>query len=323
MSGERSSNFQTFGPGSVTLDADAQDAIVAEGLTKRYGKHAVVDGLSFVVGRGRVVGFLGPNGSGKTTTLRMLTGLVRPHGGSATVLARPLAELGAVARRIGTLVEAPGFYGGNSGRTNLRIHARLAGVSDQRVEAVLGQVGLLEHARKKVEKYSLGMRQRLGIANALLTDPELLILDEPMNGLDPAGTAALRELLISVAHGGGTVFISSHQLGEIQAMCDEVVLINHGRLVQQGPVEGLTGRSARQLVVTPELERTAAVLAAAGLAASVERDCVIVVGAGHGERIGRALMAEQIPISALHEENETLEALFVELTDSAEGWIDP
>lgn len=313
---------EEMGGGSPAAAAvrEGDDAIVVEGLTRRYGKRVVVDDLSFTVPRGRIVGFLGPNGSGKTTTLRMLTGLVRPHGGVAMVLGRPIAEIGAVAGRYGALIEAPAFYERNSGRMNLRIQARLTGAGDDRVDELIAHVGLGEHARKKVGDYSLGMRQRLAIANALLTDPELLLLDEPGNGLDPAGVAALRDLLKDFARRGGTVLVSSHLLAEIEATCDEVVVIDHGRLVVQGPVADLVARGARHVVVTADHARTAAVLSEAGLAARADGGRVVVTGGGGGEAIGQALLEARIAISALYEEHDSLESVFVRITETGESW---
>ncbi len=219
-------------------------------LSKNYKKIRAVDGLTMQVPRGVVVGFLGPNGAGKTTTMRILMGLVKPAGGSATMLGVPVDEHTAeIRRRIGTLIESPFFYPTHTGRTNLRIQAKLAGVADNRVDSVLEIVELSGRAKSKYSTYSLGMKQRLGIANALLTDQELMLLDEPTNGLDPAGIVEIRKLLRNLTGDGRTVFVSSHLLAEIQQMCDYVIILNKGRQVACGSVSDLVAKG-RELVAT-------------------------------------------------------------------------
>jgi len=208
------------------------------GLTKRFGSLPVVDDLSCTVGPG-VTGFLGPNGAGKTTTLRMLLGLVRPTAGTATIAGRPYAELPEPRRVVGALLEAAGFHPGRTARNHLLILAELGGVAPARVDAVLDEVGLTADADRRVGGYSLGMRQRLGLAAALLGDPEVLILDEPGNGLDPAGMAWLRSLLRDLAGQGRTVIVSSHVLAEVAQTVDRVVILNAGRLRFAGPLDEL------------------------------------------------------------------------------------
>ncbi|WP_433211523.1 ATP-binding cassette domain-containing protein [Dactylosporangium sp. CS-047395] len=213
------------------------------GLSKRYGRRTVVDGLTFDVPAGAVTGFLGPNGAGKTTTLRMLVGLVRPSAGEALIDGRRYDQLPDPRRTVGALLEASGFHPGRSGRDHLRILADAAKLPARRVDAVLDEVGLVEAAGSRVRTYSLGMRQRLGLAGALLGDPGLLVLDEPANGLDPAGMAWLRALLRRRAAENRTVLVSSHVLAEIAQTADRIVIVHNGHLNHVGPVE-------------PDLERT-------------------------------------------------------------------
>ncbi len=219
-------------------------ALTAIALTKRFGDATAVDGLSFELEAGSVTGFLGPNGAGKTTTLRMLLGLARPTSGRALVFGRPFAELRRPATRVGAMLEAADLHPGRSGLDHLRVLAAVAHVRRSRVEAVLADVDLSGAARRRVATYSLGMRQRLGLAAALLGDPELLILDEPANGLDPAGVRWLRDFLRDFAGEGRTVFVSSHHLAEIARTVDRAVIIDRGRLVADAPLGDLTGRGA-------------------------------------------------------------------------------
>ncbi len=214
--------------------------IEATGLTKQYGHVLAVDQLSFTVERGQVVGFLGPNGAGKTTTLRMLLGLVRPNAGSATINGRPYAGLSDPLRRVGAVLEASSFQPGRTARNHLRIEALVAGVDAARVGVVLDLVGLGDAADRRVRGFSLGMRQRLSLATALLADPEALILDEPANGLDPEGVRWLRDLLRGLAAEGTAVLVSSHILAEVAQTVDSVIIINHGRMVAQAPIAELT-----------------------------------------------------------------------------------
>jgi ABC-2 type transport system ATP-binding protein len=209
------------------------------GLTKEFGRVRAVEGLTFEVPPGKVTGFLGPNGAGKTTTLRMLLGLVRPTSGEALIDGQPYAELPRPRRVVGAVLEATGCQPGRRGRDHLRILAQVTGVQGSRVDEVLDQVGLTEHAHRRVGGYSLGMRQRLGLAAALLGDPEVLLLDEPANGLDPAGMAWLRGLLREFAASGRTIVLSSHVLSEVAQTVDEVVIIHEGQLRFAGPLPDL------------------------------------------------------------------------------------
>ena len=214
--------------------------IEATGLTKRYGAVLAVDQLSFSVEAGQIVGFLGPNGAGKTTTLRMLLGLVRADAGSATIGGLGYRDLPAPSHQVGAVLEAASFHPGRTARNHLRVQALAADVNAARIEDVLDVVGLTDAADRRVGGFSLGMRQRLGLAAALLADPEVLILDEPTNGLDPEGVRWLRTLLRDMASGGTTVLVSSHILAEVAQTVDSVIIINHGRTVAQAPITPLT-----------------------------------------------------------------------------------
>ena len=219
----------------------APSVLRTRALSKRYGSRLAVDKLDLEVGRGELFGFLGPNGAGKTTTIRMALGLIAPTGGSAEVLGRDVRSHRAeVLPRVGALVESPALYGYMSGRDNLRaVGDVLGGVASRRVDEVLETVSLKGREHDKVKTYSMGMKQRLGLAIALLNDPDLLILDEPANGLDPAGIVEMRDLLRELASSGKTVFISSHVLSEVQQICTRVAIINHGRLIRVAPVAEL------------------------------------------------------------------------------------
>jgi ABC-2 type transport system ATP-binding protein len=214
--------------------------IQIQGLTKRYGPVTAVDDLSFEVRPGTITGFLGPNGAGKTTTLRMLLGLVAPDAGSATINGQHYTELPEPLHQVGAVLEASSFHPGRTARAHLRIQALAADADPSRIEDVLDLVGLTDAAGRRVGGFSLGMRQRLGLATALLADPEVLILDEPANGLDPEGIRWLRGLLRGFAAEGGTVLVSSHMLAEVAQTIDSVVIADHGRLLAQGPVAELT-----------------------------------------------------------------------------------
>ena len=239
-------------------------------LTKVFGRHTAVDRISFGIEPGRVTGFLGPNGAGKSTTLRMILGLVTPTSGEALVLEQRYASLVDPLRKVGAVLDTNQFHPHRNGRNHLRIYAAATGIEPRRVEEVLELVNLTDAAHKKVGQYSLGMRQRLGIAAALLGDPRVLVLDEPANGLDPAGIRWLRGVLRSFAAGGRTVFVSSHLLAEISELADDIVLINKGRLITQAPVHDLLTRTAAEVrVETPQPERLRDALASAGIAATL------------------------------------------------------
>jgi len=223
---------------------DREPVVTASSLTKRYGEFAAIDDITFSLGAGSITGFLGPNGAGKTTTLRLLLGLAEPTVGEALVFGRPYRALDHPVWRVGAVLESNDFHPGRSGRDHLRTLALAAEVSSKRVDEVLAMVELESAAERRVKTYSLGIRQRLGLAAALLGDPELLVLDEPANGLDPAGVHWLRQFLRQFADRGGTVLVSSHMLAEAAQTVDQVVIINRGRLVTSGPLDQLTARGA-------------------------------------------------------------------------------
>jgi len=293
--------------------------IEVEHLTKRYGTTLAVEDLSFTVSPGTVSGFLGPNGAGKSTTLRSILGLVHPTSGRTAVLGRPYRELDRPAHRVGAVLETFDAHPGRSGRNHLRVLAAAAGVPASRVDEVLEQVDLAGAARRRVKGYSLGMRQRLGLAAGLLGDPEVLVLDEPANGLDPQGIRWLRDLLRSLAAEGRTVLISSHVLAEIAQTVDNVVIIHRGRLVQQASmaeVEAMAAGATR--VRSPDAERLAAALRAAGLEARALGDGVLAVVAPP-ERVGEIAAAHGVVLHELTTERATLEEIFLELTATEEA----
>ncbi|HET8787367.1 MAG TPA: ABC transporter ATP-binding protein, partial [Actinomycetes bacterium] len=256
-------------------------AISVQGLTKRFGDVLAVDQLDFGVDPGTVTGFLGPNGAGKTTTLRMLLGLVAPTSGTATIGGRPYRELADPARRVGAVLEASGFHPGRTARDHLRVLATAAGVAPGRVDEVLEQTGLAAAGRRRVGGFSLGMRQRLGLAAALLGDPEVLVLDEPANGLDPEGVRWLRGLVRGLADQGRTVLVSSHALAEVAQTVDQVVIIDRGRLVAQSTLAALTAGADRTVRVrTPQPEALRDLLVARGARATLDGpDRLVVAGA--------------------------------------------
>jgi ABC-type multidrug transport system ATPase subunit len=294
--------------------------IETRALTKRYGDAIVaVDDLALRVRRGEVYGFLGPNGAGKTTTLRMLLGLVRPTSGQATVLGAAPGSPEGLAR-IGALVEAPAFYPYLSGRDNLRVLAGHAGVGEDRVEAVLAEVRLSDRADDRSATYSLGMKQRLGVAAALLKDPELLILDEPTNGLDPAGMAEMRDFMRSLGEGGRTLVLSSHLMGEIEQVCDRVGVVRDGSLVAEGTVEQLRGRAGLRVRAEPlsEAARVVEAIPAVDAVTSVDGVLDVAVDTAQAPVINRALVEAGIAVSALYPQKASLEDVFLELTTNGD-----
>jgi ABC-2 type transport system ATP-binding protein len=292
-------------------------AIEIEQLTKRYGPTLAVDGLSFTVEPGRIVAFLGPNGAGKTTTLRALLGLIRPTSGSATVGGRRFVELEDPVRTVGAVLDGGMLHPGRSGRNHLRMLARSAGIGGDRVDELLRLVGLEDAADRRAGGYSLGMRQRLGLAAALLGDPGVLVLDEPANGLDPQGIRWLRDFLRSLAAEGRAVLVSSHVLAEVAQTADEVVVIAKGRSVAQAPLAELlaTGRGgAGTRVAGPDVERLAELLRADGADVASAGDHAIVVRDRSGEQVGRAIAEHRVVISELGAASSSLEEVFFELT---------
>ena len=312
------------GDTTITPAATAEVAVATHGLTKRFrGGQLAVDGLDMVVPRGAVYGFLGPNGSGKTTTIRMLLGLVFPTSGSHELLATAMPSGAArVLPRVGSLVEGPAFYSQLSGRANLaRIDAVDAtadpGTATARVSAALERVGLLAAAKKHYRAYSLGMKQRLAIAASLLQPRELIILDEPTNGLDPQGTREVRTLIREIATDGVTVLVSSHLLAEVEQICSHVGVMRTGRLVFQGTLEEMRTRGAARVEVrTTDPERALGVLKSLGLAdiRAGSGEVSAQIGEQAPEAVNRALVLAGVPVARFDTPRPSLEDLFVELT---------
>jgi ABC-2 type transport system ATP-binding protein len=287
----------------------------AESLTKRFGGVVAVDDLSFELDQGTITGFLGPNGAGKTTTLRMLLGLAKPTSGRASLFGRPYAELAEPSRRVGAVLEATDFHPGRSGRDHLRMLAEAVDLPRSRVEMVLQLVELQQAAHRRVKTYSLGMRQRLGLAAALLGDPELLILDEPANGLDPSGVRWLRDFLRAFVADERTVLISSHVLAEVAQTVDEVLIINHGKLVVESSLEELTHRSKGSVRIrTPAPSRLTDALTQAGIRVSAREDETVLAYGTTTEHVGDIAFAANVPIHELVGESSSLEEVFLGLT---------
>ncbi|HVA54159.1 MAG TPA: ABC transporter ATP-binding protein [Acidimicrobiales bacterium] len=289
--------------------------VQCDSLSKRYGDVLAVDDLSFAIEAGTITGFLGPNGAGKSTTLRMLLGLAEPTSGHATVFGSPYDELATPALRIGAVLEATDFHPGRSGRDHLRMLSRAVGLPDARVDDVLALVELQGASRRRVKGYSLGMRQRLGLAAALLGNPDLLVLDEPANGLDPEGVRWLRDFLRDFASGGRTVLISSHVLAEIAQTVDQVLIINHGRLVTESTLDDLTARVGGVVrVQSPQLDQLAAVLAREGIVTTRNNDHALLAQGTTRERVGDLALAGGIALYELVTEGSSLEEVFLDLT---------
>jgi ABC-2 type transport system ATP-binding protein len=290
--------------------------ITVTGLTKVYKDLRAVDDLSFVVEPGRVTGFLGPNGAGKTTTLRMLLNLVRPTAGTATIGGQRYSDLKEPIREVGAILEASAAHKGRTGRNHLRIICRSAGIPLERADEVLELVGLTPAANRKFKGYSLGMRQRLGIAAALIGDPKVLMLDEPANGLDPEGIRWMRDLLKSLAASGRTILVSSHLLTEMEILADDLVIIASGKLIAQGTVlsvlDSMSG-SGRTLVRTPDVDKLAAALGAKATTTSAGDDTMYVTGVEAAE-IGETARQADIALHQLVTERPDLEDVFLELT---------
>ncbi|MFZ0043664.1 MAG: ATP-binding cassette domain-containing protein [Solirubrobacteraceae bacterium] len=279
-----------------------------------------VDDLSFSLQPGTVTGFLGPNGAGKTTTLRMLLGLATPTSGQARIFDEPYAEIERPALRIGAVLEATDFHPGRSGRDHLRMLGQAVGVADSRADEVLSLVELSDSARRRVKGYSLGMRQRLGLAAALLGDPELLILDEPANGLDPEGVRWLRDFLRTLAAQGRTVLVSSHVLAEVAQTVDQVLIISRGRLVIESSLADLTtrvGGSVRVRAADPS--QLAAALREEDLQVTAGADHALLVAGASSERVGEIAFAAGVPVHELVADAGSLEEIFLELTSEAKA----
>src|SRR4051812_17577437 len=281
-------------------------------VTKRYGRERVVDDLTFTVAPGRVTGFLGPNGAGKSTTMKILLDLARADSGHASVGGTRYRDLGDPARTVGVVLEPNAFHPGRSGRDHLRVLADAAGIAPARVEELLGAVGLAHAADRRVGAYSLGMRQRLGIAAALLGDPPVLVLDEPGNGLDPQGIRWLRDLLRQRAARGHTIFVSSHLLSEVEHLVDEVVVLDHGRLIASGAIADLRKRGT--LVRASDAPALADLLRNAGAAVAVRDDGALVVRGVSTDDIGQRAFDAGFALRELSPQSGSLEELFLDWT---------
>jgi ABC-2 type transport system ATP-binding protein len=302
-------------------------AISVTRLTKRYGSRAAVDDLTVDIPTGVVAGFIGPNGAGKTTTMAMLLGLVRPSSGTGTILGEPLDRPEAYLGRVGALVEGPAFWPGLTGTENLRVLARLGGLDTGRIAPVLELVGLGSRGGDRFGEYSLGMKQRLGIAGALLGDPDLLVLDEPTNGLDPVGINEMRELIGRVSADDRTVLVSSHILTELEQVCDWLLVIDDGRLVYAGDSEGFIGRATTEIVLAPADVDTflslADIVARHGFDAGRAGDELIVAIDGADARqvaasLNRAAAEAGIVLAELHVRRPTLESHYLRLLEGAD-----
>ncbi len=299
-----------------------QPVVRTRGLTKRYGAVTALQGLDLDLRAGEVFGFLGPNGAGKTTTVKLLLGLVQPTEGTVELFGKPLeADLSGAMRRVGAIVEQPAFYPYLSGRDNLRVLAIADGLPRERVEAVLGEVELAGAAHRKYSTYSVGMKQRLGIASTLLRDPQLILLDEPTSGLDPEGQQEVRALIPRLASEGRTIFLSSHTLPEVQQICDRIAILKEGRVVASGEVAALLqGGGSVELRVT-DLASARAVLEGLEWVRGIgERDDYLVVQADpvHSSELNRALAGAGIFASEIRPDERTLESYYLEVTRGQE-----
>ncbi len=300
---------------------EAMRPIVASKLSKRYREVLAVDGVDIDLPAGVVGGFVGPNGAGKTTTIQLLLGLVRPTGGTATVLGETIRHPERYLSRVGALIESPAFYPALSGRRNLQVLTRLGRLDDSRIDEVLALVELTARANDRVKTYSLGMKQRLGVAAALLPNPDLVILDEPTNGLDPAGIREMRSVMRGLADRGITVLVSSHLLREIEAICDHLMMIDHGRIVFEGAISGLLDAQQAGIVARPEhkkdLEKLLALSTAAGKTARIDDDVLRVTAEeSWAAELNRQAFAAGITLSGLEVARATLEEAFFAITDA-------
>jgi ABC-2 type transport system ATP-binding protein len=301
-------------------DVERAPALRTENLTKRYGSRLAVDSLDLEVPTGAVAGFIGPNGAGKTTTMAMLLGLVAPSAGSGTVLGASLDEPASYLARVGALIETPAFWPGLTGGENLRVLATLGRHDPSRISEVLALVGLHDRGGDRFGQYSLGMKQRLGIAAALLGDPELLVLDEPTNGLDPAGINEMRQFILELADGERTVLVSSHILSELEHIADWLIVIDEGTLVYQGPADGFLGRVPTVIALAPEhdgdLDRLVSIARGEGHEPRIEEAQLVVPIDEHDAKaaaaaLNRAALSQGIVLAELHLRRPTLESQYL------------
>jgi ABC-2 type transport system ATP-binding protein len=293
-------------------------------LSRRFGDVVALHELDLEIAGSGVIGLVGPNGSGKSTLIRLLLGLIKPTSGGATVFDSPISHPGKYAHRVGALIESPAFIPSLSARANLRSLARLRGISNARVDQVLDTVGLLGRDREPVKRFSLGMKQRLGIAAALLPDAELLVLDEPTNGLDPAGIVEMRNLMRSLGDEGRTVIVSSHLLGEIEAACDSLAIIRYGQLLFSGPLADLVSQAGESIEIAPEhladVTSLAGALRAKGWKALVVQDEVhITAPVSRSADVNRAAAEAGIVLRSLRPREASLEEVFLRMTGTESG----
>jgi len=300
-------------------DLPAGARIEIRNLSKRFGDILAVDNLSFDVQPGRITGFLGPNGAGKTTTLRLALGLVRPTSGTATIGGIPYGRLHQPLRVVGSALEATNFHPGRSGRDHLLVLADTAGMRASRVDELLGLVGLSDAADKRAGGYSMGMRQRLGLAAAMIGDPRVLLLDEPTNGLDPDGIRWLRGFLRELSSQGRTILVSSHLLAEVEQTADDVVIINRGRLITSGPISELHGSGTAVVRTSDPAALAQALLAQAQLTSRPAEDGALSVASDDLRLIGDVALRAGLPVWELRQQGGDLEQLFFSLTDDHES----
>jgi len=306
------------------IDISDGPALSANGLTKRFGKLRAVDDLTFEMPRGGVIGFVGPNGAGKSTTIRILLGLIKPTGGNAEVLGHGICTPSAYLNKVGALIESPVFYPGLSGSKNLRALAKLGGFPPEQVPWALEIVGLSSRAGDKVANYSLGMKQRLGIAVALLPNPELLILDEPTNGLDPAGIVEIRNLLRQIGSSGRTVFVSTHLLSEVEAEADRLVMIHNGKLVFAGELADIMEKACEAVYAVPEntadLPLLTKIISEAGRLFRQEDDAIIITAPKEwSSELNRLATSKGVNLRELRPQCESLEDIFLKMTRGEAG----
>jgi ABC-2 type transport system ATP-binding protein len=295
---------------------DESGRITVSGLTKTFGAVKAVDNLSFTVEPGTVTGFLGPNGAGKTTTLRCVLGLVTPDSGGATISGSPYTELHTPPKIVGALLEASSFHPARTARNHLRVYCVASGIPTKRADEVLELVGLTSAADRKVKGYSMGMRQRLGLAAVLLGDPQVLILDEPANGLDPEGIVWLRQFLRAMAGDGRTVLVSSHVLSEVEQTVDNVVIISKGSLVRQGKLDELSEHHGHAVLVrSPDADKLVAALAGKAEIDKLDDGGLRIIGPEAAE-VGHIAFTEQVELHELTTEKSDLEEIFFSLTSS-------
>ena len=302
-------------------------AISAHGLTKKYKEVTAVKNLDLEIPKGTIFGFLGPNGAGKTTTIRMLLGLIRPTAGSASVLGHDIrTEREAIVKRVGAIVESPSMYTYLTGIENLRVFARTSGLSlpDSQLHGLLDQVGLRGRETHKVKTYSLGMKQRLGIAATLLTDPEIIFLDEPTNGLDPAGTVEMRDMIHRLGEEGRTIFLSSHLLHEVEHVCSYVAIIQHGVTIAQGRVRDLLKEGSGYAIEAAPFERAMQILSAKPELNPISHDGHWITISSEAEQIPqvvRSLVEAKVDVFQVHTKQRSLESLFLELTSQQKLYV--